>query len=635
MYPFSLIEHRPTTAYFHNLCSTSPPPRTVKGLLGLGLKFCPRPERTTNPIQFTAMADRFRRDMHTKFFFADEYTDEYNPKSLFIRSQWQPDTNHVPIEFRARVSHFLRRLKPLMSQNRRTPANLSLTQRAALRYLRTSNNHIVLPTDKNLGLAILEREMYIQRCYKDHLLDTATYQQLTSEEAIASMDTLKAKLKEFISTFRKHIEHNDRTFLTRSLAMDDPFSYFYAIAKVHKTPWKTRPIVSTSGSITHGLGRWLSQQLKPIVTALPSYVASSSKLVDLLKKQQFDPTRKISLFTCDATSMYTNICTDHALRVITTHLRLHKPVANIEAIINGLDILMRNNFFKFGDTYWHQLTGTAMGTPPAPDYATLYFGIHELSILRDFQQVLPFYRRYIDDGFGIWVHDNDPDRDQRLWDIFQDKMNSFGKLEWTFEPRCNQIPFLDLLISTRPKTGTIHYTLYEKALNLYQYLPLHSTHAPSNFRGFVIGMVTRIIRLTRTHQDRLTAVKKLYWRLIARGYNPTTVRKLFQDAFTRINQPRSRRRDTTPPAVYLHVPFHPHDITPHQIQHLFEDTVQHPPKEPPLSTLENMNGFQFGPHRLVVAYHRPHNLKNLLFPRQLREPEGKPCSVILTALKDA
>lgn len=581
------------------------------------------------------MADRFRRDMHTKLYFADGADeDDYDPKTLFIRSGWQPPTSAIPIDFRARVSHFLRQLKPQLSHNRRTSANLSPTQRAILRSLRTSNTHLVLPTDKNLGLAILEREMYIKRCYQDHLLDTDTYKQLTPDEATASLGQLKQNIEHFIKTFHKKIKQSDQTFLTRSLETDDPLSYFYVIAKVHKTPWKTRPIVSTSGSITHGLGRWLSQQLKPIVTNLPSFVASSSHLVNELKGLHFNPTQTISLFTCDATSMYTNIDTDHAMLVISGYLRLHRPVDNVEAIITGLDLLMRNNIFKFGDTYWHQLTGTAMGTPPAPDYATLYFGIHELSIMRDFQTVLPFYRRYIDDGFGIWVHDPDPNQDRRHWKIFCDKMNSFGKLQWTFEPRCNQLPFLDLLISTTP-TGHIHYTLYEKALNLYQYLPPHSSHPPANFRGFIVGMVTRIIRLTKTQADREHAIAKLFWRLMTRGYNPTPTRQLLQLAIYRINLPRPRQQEVTPKSAFLHVPFHPRDISSHRIQRLFEETLQHPKSEPPLSAMENQDGYKFGTHRLVVAYHRPHNLKNLLFPRQLREPEGNPCSAILAELRAA
>jgi hypothetical protein len=63
------------------------------------------------------------------------------------------------------------------------------------------------------------------------------------------------------------------------------------MAKVHKSPWTVRPIVSVSGSLTHGLGRWFDQQLKPI-----------------------------ECLTSDAVSMYTNIDTDHALAVIATFL---------------------------------------------------------------------------------------------------------------------------------------------------------------------------------------------------------------------------------------------------------------------------------------------------------------------------
>ena len=80
--------------------------------------------------------------------------------------------------------------------------------------------------------------------------------------------------------------------------------------------------------------------------------------------------------------MYTNMDPYHALNVIEHFLRIQQPdickqgSISIDALIADLQIIMTHNAFKFGDTFWVQLTETAIGTHPATMDATLYLAIH-------------------------------------------------------------------------------------------------------------------------------------------------------------------------------------------------------------------------------------------------------------------
>jgi hypothetical protein len=105
-------------------------------------------------------------------------TSNWDPNQLFIKSDWAPKPDDIPIKFRSRVSHFL---KCLNSSYRFKcgPSNIFPYQQYLLYTLRYSQDFIVLPTDKNLSLALLERETYIPRAYEDHLQDDSTYRQLT------------------------------------------------------------------------------------------------------------------------------------------------------------------------------------------------------------------------------------------------------------------------------------------------------------------------------------------------------------------------------------------------------------------------------------------------------------------------
>jgi hypothetical protein len=479
----------------HNLCSTLSPPPKLRALLGLGLNFCPRP---TQPVKLTVVNDlvkRFKRDIYTKMSFA-HIESEWKPNQLFIRSPWEPNAADLPPEFRARVTYLLGLLRAKFSQRRVKP-NLTPYQGRLLRLLKASDDFIIFPSDKNLGPVILKRAEYIRRAHADHLSDSRTYKQLTETEAAERISTIEGLLSKFLDNYTSTLDYHDRVYLERSTDVDDPYAYLYLTAKVHKTPWATRPIVSVCGSLLHGLGRWVDQQLQPICRQLPSYVKSSFEFrQELLMLPASLDLSRVRIFTCDAKLMYTNIDTDHALSTIAFFLRtslLCRGLA-VEPIIQALEIIMRNSIFKFGDTIWEQLEGTSMGAPPAPMYATLYFGIAELTNIPTFSEYLPFYRRYLDNCFGAWLLPADPNIESHdnNWTAFQNSM-SYGKLTWIFTDLSTSVNFFDLTISILG--NRIVTKIYEKPLNLYLYLPPQSTHPQGLARGMILGGIGRIYHL--------------------------------------------------------------------------------------------------------------------------------------------
>jgi hypothetical protein len=471
---------RPTNTAFHSLCTSLPIPPNFRSLLGLGLNFCVRQPFTPGPSSFDS--SRFERDAYIRYIFAG---DNSPPPPLFLPSKWQPATDDIHIKYRVRIHQFMEQMKSLFTK-KRVPSNLLPSQEYALRLLKNDLRYIIRHTDKNLGPAVLERSTYIKQALSEHLSNSLTYRRLTPTIAQGRVCAVERMLRLFVESFFPHKHDSTRNYLLRSIKVKDPFSHFYLLPNLHKTPWKTRPIISTCGSLLHGLGKWVNLQLQSVIAELPFVFRCSLDVRTRLEQCSPFPLNA-KFFKMDAVSMYTNINTKHALAVIGDYLRHHRHIGiDAKALIRGLTILMEHNVFCFGDVYFVQQTGTAMGTPPAPPYATLYFYIHERSVIPMFPEIKA-YRRLIDDGLGVWCPDSSvsPTDDAARFQSFQNAINNFGKLKWEFSERSTATEFLelDLLLSN----GYVSTRLFEKALNLYLYLPPHSAHPPGVLKGLIFG----------------------------------------------------------------------------------------------------------------------------------------------------
>jgi hypothetical protein len=168
----------------HDLCTLRKPPPKLRHLLGLGLNYCLQPSKPTKLGVLEDSLTRFQRDIYVKFFFGDRPSD-WNPKQLYLKTDWEPDPDDLPPEFRARISEFKRHMRNSFSNRRRGHKNLLPYQQYLLNHLRKSNDFIIIPSDKNLGPVVLERETYLRRAHSDHLSDSTTYRHLSSTEAAA------------------------------------------------------------------------------------------------------------------------------------------------------------------------------------------------------------------------------------------------------------------------------------------------------------------------------------------------------------------------------------------------------------------------------------------------------------------
>ena len=93
------------------------------------------------------------------------------------------------------------------------------------------------------------------------------------------------------------------------------------------------------------------------------------------------------------------------------------------------------------DRHFLQLVGTAMGNKAAPPYVSLFMGYHEETIQEAFIWATPFWKRFIDDIFLIFLGTT------KQLQPMKDFMNNLHPTtKCTFEHSTQEISFLDMKI---------------------------------------------------------------------------------------------------------------------------------------------------------------------------------------------
>lgn len=617
---------------FHNLCDSLKPPTGIGKLLWHGLKFII--ERPLPKPRLETYIKRLTYDIRVRNFIQqiDLAEDpDYDPKLYLPSEDFTPDP--APNQIEQGIRDFKQTLQELIAKNiQHRQHNLPPDIRRLLRFLEGNKDFIILPTDKNLGPAIMERATYKRRCLQDHLLDNNSYKQLTPAEAAQIQSEARNQMEDLIATYSEYLTANEKTYFERSFKRRARIPQFYITPKVHKTPYKTRPIVSCINSRLGYLSKWVDRKLQTVANLCPAYLKDSQSLIAKLKLLGKLPPTAI-IITADAVSMYTNIDTDHSIKTLKDWFQLHKADLPqgfpTNMILAATELIMKSNVFQLDDTYWLQLIGTAMGTSMACLLATIYYSYHEeTNLLPTYQQqplmahkppALLLYGRLIDDSVQIWDMAHIPTHMKLNFNHTIATAMAFGKLQWEVEKPSRKVNFLDLTITLEPG-GSITTETFVKPTNLHLYIDPTSAHSKGVLKSLIFGNVMRYWK-QNTHQSSFISTTRDFFRhLLNRGYTTEVLVPLFEEAGSAIENGLKKLASTATPTkqpaesrhrLFLHWDFHPRDISRKAIRQAYNETLA------PVIT-----GSPLGIRQFTIAYSNEKSLRSCLTKTQLKEAPG-------------
>jgi len=543
------------------------------------MNFCPTPNPGLTNGELLNAFKSLCRSYRLKMQFGDKNSD-YNPK-LYV-----PNPSFIPAAASPAVEDKLAEIENKITNAtlpRQRKINLSRGQNKLLKELRQRKDLVILKADKNLGPVLMLTSDYREMCQKH--LRTDTYQQIHTDKK-----TVIKQLQDLAKQFHDEATYSkDNKIITAGIQIKE-LNMFYGLAKIHKPgELKPRPIISNAKGILGGLSKWLDVALQPHVLNLKTYVRDSDQILEKIERIKHEAHHQI--FTFDVVSMYTSIDTNKALNTIAEYLPKNRENS---LIIRGLETIMKNNYFTFDGSLYHQKNGTAMGTAVAPTYAVLFLGIIEEKLWKVFEPHFILNVRYIDDGLMIW---NDCGK-KYSFNKYLAMLTKESGLRFTWQNHLESAVVLDIEVSW--KDGNYLTKTYEKELNLYLYVAANSAHPPGILKSIVYGRILKYWKQNSKKEDFYYFCTQLFHRLQARGYHTSQLHPLFNAAIAMARSNTEKKRQVE--QIFLKLCYDPNG-----------------PKRDYLAELMEFNNLEqilkgAGVEKITLCYKKPLNLKAIISP---------------------
>ncbi len=153
-----------------------------------------------------------------------------------------------------------------------------------------------------------------------------------------------------------------------------------------------------------------------------------------------------------------------------------------------------------------------MGTPAAVMWSIIYYCWHEKHVLTPrYGNKLPLISRFIGDIFAVVLLGGDYGMSESEWLQFKNNVDNFGILTWEVDEPSTLVDFLDLTVEI--KNGSFITRIYQKPMNLHQYIPPNSAHPPGMIKGRIYGLIWQYYHQKSSHEDFWKIAMLFYSRL--------------------------------------------------------------------------------------------------------------------------
>ena len=372
--------------------------------------------------------------------------------------------------------------------------NFPLRYKKCLSQLKKDSDIHVTKADKSNSIVILDKDDYISRM-STLLEDNVTYKKLN-----------KNPLSDVIKNFNKAIKtilKDHKEILNKVLVNSPSLPYLYGLVKTHKENNPMRPIISSTGSITYNLSRYITKLLSPLLgTISGSHLVNSVDLVEKLSNINFSP--NIKLVSFDVCSLFTKVPIDSILEYLSNELVNHDLPLPLSDVISLIKLCICNCKFIFNNEFYEQTFGMAMGNPLSPLLSNLYMEFFERQHLPQIINIPIKWFRYVDDILVLLPNIVDAN------ELLAGLNRQVPSIKFTLEmERDNCLPFLDVVIHREP--FQCKFSIYRKPTNNLTYVHFYSGHNISIKKSIFSSMFLRALRIVSPEflEEEIEFIRKI------------------------------------------------------------------------------------------------------------------------------